>query len=324
MARPGHTDFFHHHAADPGYAAWRTEANRRAVEDGALRQKLAELDARLAGLQTQPRTPNYLPPNATPTIALATAGSSGKGWVWGLLLLLVLIAVVLWVLWRRSQQRAQPTEAVGANRAAAETPVSLAWLRVGTALPIDPTPFILAVGATHVQAPEEVTTGGLLTIEATGDVTTHELRWQRGYLPGGTSFVQVHLNAQGQPDECRYFSLLDDITPASPDEWAFWLGEADGVIGWPEFQTKDGKIYARVWAHGPARVPPTVLTETLTNASGTTQQTRQAMLYAAATGAEAPVPQTEYILVAAADQAGHAWVEIYAGIDMDVRLFQPS
>jgi hypothetical protein len=41
------------------------------------------------------------------------------------------------------------------------------------------------------------------------------------------------------------------------------------------------------------------------------------MLYAASTGAPAPAPETEYILVAAAEASGRAWVEIHAGIDIN-------
>lgn len=323
MARPGHTEFFHHHGDDPGYTAWRAEANRRAAEDATLRDKLAALDTRLAGLQTQPRTKAYLPPDAPLAVARAsTPGTGGRGWLLGLVLLLVLVAVVLWFAWRRSQRpssapAAEPSPAAGVS-------TSLPWFRVGAALPVDPTPFILAVGPTHVSVPEDITTGGLLTIEAIGEVTASEVRWYRGYLPGGKHFVQMHLDAQGQPDECRYFALLDEITPSGPEEWAFWLDNTEGAIGWPAFQTKDGKVFARVWAHGTARVAPHVLTETLTTASGPSSRERQAMLYAAATGAEAPVPQTEYILVAAVDQAGQAWVEVYAGIDIDAHLLQPS
>jgi hypothetical protein len=64
------------------------------------------------------------------------------------------------------------------------------------------------------------------------------------------------LGRDGMPDECRYFSLLDQITPASQDEWGFWLDPAQGMIGWPQFQTKDGKLYDRVWAPGGPRVAP--------------------------------------------------------------------
>jgi hypothetical protein len=112
--------------------------------------------------------------------------------------------------------------------------------------------------------------------------------------------------------------------PAGPEEWAFWLDAADGAIGWREFQTKDNKVYTRVWSQGDTRVAPRVLTETLTNATGTTSREWQAMLYAAPTGAAAPAPSTEYILVAAADQGGQAWVELYAGIDVPVGMLQLS
>ena len=41
------------------------------------------------------------------------------------------------------------------------------------------------------------------------------------------------------------------------------------------------------------------------------------MLYAAPTGAPAPAPQTEYILVQSVEDGSSAWVEIRAGIDLN-------
>ena len=97
-------------------------------------------------------------------------------------------------------------------------------------------------------------------------------------------------------------SLLDEIVPSSSERGAFWLDEAEGVIGWPEFHAKDGKVYTRIWTQGDARVTPRVLTETLTNATGTTNRERQAMLYALRLMLQhQPRP---VMLVAAADQEG--------------------
>ena len=127
----------------------------------------------------------------------------------------------------------------------------------------------------------------------------------------------------GQPDECRYFSRLDEIVPAGPDEWAFWLDAAEGAIGWPEFQTKDGKVYTRVWSQGNTRVAPRVLTETLTHATGTTSQERQAMLYAAPTGAKHR-PGRPSTSGRRSGPGGQAWVELYAGIDVPVGMLQLS
>jgi hypothetical protein len=323
LSQPGHADFFHHHAADPGYTAWRAEADRLAAADPSVRQKLADLDARVTAMQEKPRSTDYLPPDTPRTIALAAdQPADDSGWGLGFILFLALIGVVVWFVWRRLSAGRRAAEGVSGQSSG--TSYRPDWFRVGMTFPVDPAPFILAANMTHVQAPEGATASGLISVETVGEVTTDGVRWQRVYLPGGQCFFQVHLDANGQPDECRYFSRFDEIVPASQDEWAFWLDAAEGTIGWPEFQTKDGKVYSRVWSQGNTRVAPRVLTETLTTVTGTTSQERQAMLYAAPTGAEAPAPSTEYILVAAADQDGQAWVDLYAGIDVPVGMLQLS
>jgi hypothetical protein len=324
LSRPGHADFFHHHSGDPGYAEWRAEADRRAAGDPALRQKLAELDAQLAARQEQPRARDYLPPDTPPAIALAPQGRApGSGGGMGFIVLLILVGVLVWFAWRRLQARGGRA-AGGGGGTPSGTRYQPDWFRVGMTFPVDPAPFILAADVTQVRAPEGVTSSGLLSVEAVGEVGTDEVRWHRLYVSGGQCFFQVHLDAAGQPDECRYFSLLDEVVPSGQEEWAFWLDAAEGAIGWPEFQTKDGKVYTRVWTHGSTRVAPRVLTETLTDTNGTTRRQRQAMLYAAPTGAAAPAPPTEYILVAAAEQADQAWVEIHAGIDVNVGMLNLS
>jgi Protein of unknown function (DUF2491) len=135
----------------------------------------------------------------------------------------------------------------------------------------------------------------------------------RLYLHEAT-FFQLHLGAAGMPDGCRYIARIDQVTPADANEWGFWLDQSEGVLGWPQFQTKDGKLYDRVWSPGSGRVPPRRLEEAVTTAEGT--QTRT-MLYSAPTGARPPAPVTEYVLVAAVEMAGQAWVDIFAGIDVN-------
>jgi hypothetical protein len=41
------------------------------------------------------------------------------------------------------------------------------------------------------------------------------------------------------------------------------------------------------------------------------------MLYARPTGAAPPAPPSEYVMVGAVEDAGQAWVEILAGIDVN-------
>jgi hypothetical protein len=186
--------------------------------------------------------------------------------------------------------------------------------RVGMTFPVDPSPFVLAAGMTKVKPPAE---GGMISVEAVGLVSDGGVALHRLYLPGGDAFFMLHLGRDGAPDECRYFTLLDRITPASQDEWGFWLDPAQGMIGWPQFETKDGKTYDRVWAPGGSRVQPRQQIETVQSTGGTVERKIQAMLYGARTGAAPPAPAVEYVLVCAVEQGDEAWVEVYAGIDIN-------
>lgn len=194
--------------------------------------------------------------------------------------------------------------------------------RVGMTFPFDPTPFVLASGATKVTPPAPDTSSARLTVTAVGTLTGGGGTLTRLYLPDNRSVFQLHTDAAGTPDECRFFSRIDEITPADQEEWAAWLHPSDGMIGWPQFQTKDGKMYDRVWIPGPTHVPPIELTETIETAEAAARPVlrRQSMLYAAPTGSPPPAPQTEYILVSAVESAGEAgrqaWVEIAAGMDV--------
>jgi hypothetical protein len=181
-------------------------------------------------------------------------------------------------------------------------------------LPIDPSPFLLAAGSTKVQPPEG---SGVVSVEVVGLLRDGALQLHRLYLPGGKAFFQLHLGADGRPDECRYFSRLDEVTAADRQEWGLWLDPAEGMIGWPSFQTKDGKMYGRVWAPSNNRVQPRQMEETLQYLDRVEQRQLQAMLYGAATGSTPPAPETEYIFVAAVEATGQAWVAIDAGIDIN-------
>jgi hypothetical protein len=182
---------------------------------------------------------------------------------------------------------------------------------------LDPTPFLLAQGVTKVPVPQA--TGGdlLVSVAAVGTLHDGAATLYRLYLPDRRGFFQLHLDAAGHPDECRYFGLLDEVNPSNADEWAFWIDPAEGMIGWPEFQTKDGKTYARAWAPGQTRIPPREVTEERVELSGTRPVKHAVMLYAAPTGAADPAPATEYILVETVEDGANAWIEVLAGIDVN-------
>ncbi|MBC7950840.1 MAG: DUF2491 family protein [Rhodospirillaceae bacterium] len=205
-----------------------------------------------------------------------------------------LLAITLLVLWRaRRKLRISPS-----------APASP--FRVGMTLTLDPTPFVLAQTATKVRAP----IGTLVSATAISRLDPFD----RIYLTEG--FFQLHRQG-GSVDECRWFSPLDQFTPADEQEWAFWLDPTEGMLGWSSFQTKDGKIYDRLWQPGSQRIAPRAFTEQVSDVSGTTSRQVSAMLYAAPTGLPPPAPDTEYVWVAMVEATGQAWVEIHAGLDVN-------
>ena len=310
LNQPGRSQFFYSNQDDPGYRQWRAQMDAAAAQDPSLRQTLGELDRQISQLQGQPKTPGKLPPDVaggTPTHAIPDDDGS---MVLVVLFLAVGAFVLLWY-WRR---RGTPQAALRAPAAPAALGGSAQTrFRVGMTFPVDPTPFVLAAVNTKVTGIDADT----VSVEAIGVLMDGQVPLHRLYLPGRHGFFQLHLGRDGQPDECRYFSLLDEVSPASPEEWGVWLDPAQGLIGWPQFETKDGKTYDRVWGPGTTHVPPRDLSETVQDLTGTSQRVMRAMLYAGATGASQPAPQTEYILVAAVEEAGQAWVEIHAGIDIN-------
>lgn len=331
IGNPAHASFFHNHQDDPGYQSWRAEAERQAKDNAELRAKLDALDTRLATMGDQPRDPNYLPPDTPPPVALAAgAADDGGGGGFSVLPVLLVGGGALFLLWRwRRRPAPRPggsstmggplkTAADIVRRKLSGERYTPSLFRVGMTLTLDPTPFILAQDVTKVPPVPEPTGGSLLiSVEAVGTLNDGEATLHRLYLPGGQSFFQLHLDAAGHPDECRYFGHIDEVTPAGEEEWAFWLDPQEGMIGWPQFQTKDGKLYQRAWAPGASRIPPRPLIEAYADLHGTRTIRRQAMLYAAATGAAPPAPETEYALVAMVEDAGQAWIEIHAGIDVN-------
>ena len=289
LSSPGRVDQFRSHQNDPEYRRWRQEAEQRAATDPEVAGRLRQLDTELAK-----------PPERPP----ARGGASGL-----LMLVLVVGGGALVLLWLH-RRRAAPIGAVPAGK----SPDAPAGLRVGMTFPADPSPFVLAASSTKVKPPPG---GGNITVEAIGTLRDGAVTLYRLYLPGRQAFFQLHGGPGGTIDECRYFSLLDEVAPSDAAEWAFWLDTGQGMIGWPAFQTKDGKTYGRVWGPGANRVPPRQVEETLEALGGTSQRRLQMMLYGGPTGAAAPAPPNEFVLVAAIQTPSQAWVEIHAGIDIN-------
>jgi hypothetical protein len=282
--------YFRQSQYDPAYQQWRQQAMRDP-----------DTASRLAALGDQP------------TGQLASGGtgagtSRGSSFVWVVLFVGGAVFMLLWFARRRAVSNPNAMAPSGLTGSTATR------FRVGQTIPFDPAPFLLAGGVTKVKPP---TDAAMITVEAVGLLEDAGVQLNRLYLPGRTAFFQLHLSSDGTPDECRYFSLLDQVEPASQSEWAEWLDPAQGMIGWPAFQTKDGMTYDRAWAPGPTKIAPRQQAETIKTLGGVTQRQLQTMLYARSTGTAPPAPSSEYTMVAVVQDEGQAWVEILAGIDIN-------
>lgn len=348
LNRPGNAEFFRNQQDDPGYRQWRAEAERLSAQNADVRRQLNELDRQVSGRQAEPRDPAYLPPGVPREVALAapvtqraqpsarapsvTEASSeggGGGSLLGILFFLAIIGGLGFLAWRhfgnrqgsgsvaRSESMASVATAAGILRHKATGEGSTPHrFRVGMAIEIDPTPFLLAQGMTKVVLPEGLESGGLTNVEAVGRFGG-EGDFARLHLDDD-HMLEVHVDSKGTPDECRYFSVIDIVTPADADEWKVWLESREGMIGWSEFQTHDGKSYARVWEPGPQWVKPRLRREEIATVDGSRTVTQRSMLYAAPTGAAAPAPEAEFILITAVEDGATARVEIRAGIEINV------
>ncbi|MDR3533090.1 MAG: DUF2491 family protein [Rhodopila sp.] len=350
LSQPGYGAFFYNHQSNPGYQQWRAQADQVAANDPQVRQNLHALDQKVAEQQGQPRDPNYLPPDVPAEVATANGSGSGggsSGTVW--LVVLGGVGALTVLAWRRRVPLAEAASMAAVARRSARGGRTMTGplsklieagtmlrhkvsgegyapelFRVGMALTCDPTPFILAAGATKVPSPMAGGDNAPLTVQAVGHAGEGSAQLIRLYLPEPGRMFQLHLDATGQPDECRYFGQIDEVAPADAEEWRAWLDPAEGMIGWPEFQTKDGKLYQRIWAPGATRIAPRALVETIETPEGMRTVRSQSMLYAAPTGVVPPGPPTEYILVAAIENGNQAWVAIAAGIDINPAALSPA
>jgi TRAP transporter TAXI family solute receptor len=73
-----HAAMAYHHANDPGYQAWRKDADNLAKDNSELKGKLDALDKQVAAMKGTPVDPNYLPKGVPPEVAVAAGAIAEK------------------------------------------------------------------------------------------------------------------------------------------------------------------------------------------------------------------------------------------------------
>ncbi|MEI8396994.1 MAG: TAXI family TRAP transporter solute-binding subunit [Rhodospirillaceae bacterium] len=73
ITEPSHAAAAYNNSNDPGFQAWRREADRMAADNAELKAKLNAMDAKLSTMQGQPQKPGTLPDGVPAAVALAPA-----------------------------------------------------------------------------------------------------------------------------------------------------------------------------------------------------------------------------------------------------------
>jgi len=142
-------------------------------------------------------------------------------------------------------------------------------------------------------------------------------------LEGG--FIQT---SNKDATSARLFHSYFEAEPSTEDEWAFYLDDKDGYIGYGTFQSTDQdgkKQYHRRWSPGDKRIPPIQYTERVINPFGVdTVLQHRMMLYSRSVRGNGPLGDTviteatadEYLLVSAVTTDTGSTVNLWLGIDI--------
>jgi hypothetical protein len=198
-------------------------------------------------------------------------------------------------------------------------------LYIGASVDLDATPFILGGAALKITPPGERN-----TVEAFSRINFAGNTLYRFYLksmPGDQeSMLQLAVNKDGEVDECRLFRAFDQVYPRLVEEWAFWLDEKEGYIGWPVFETKDDQTqYPRVWAaNDPNHMPGFKFSETIfMDRFGQQRETvnHTTMLYGRMINETHKI--VEYMMVGAESHGSdQALINVLVGIDMMAQVLK--
>ncbi len=132
------------------------------------------------------------------------------------------------------------------------------------------------------------------------------------------NFLQVI--AQGGhvvPGEIKLLQKLAEVTPASQQEWDFWLvgdDETPPFLTGPSIKWQDTYEFTRFWSPGPRTVPAKDYLETIrAPGSGDRTVSSSAMLFSRPLSPDL----AEWLQLAVCQSGTERWVEAYVGITVD-------
>jgi hypothetical protein len=121
-----------------------------------------------------------------------------------------------------------------------------------------------------------------------------------------------------QPDlsvnDLTLFMLLEEMYPATSDDWEMWLGDGAGLIGGADLNAPNGKSYRRDWGEG-SYAAPVEANELLFKdpAAAPRSVAHKMMLYSRDLG-----ETSEYALLSADEESEQALVRAWVGVDLNL------
>ena len=123
-------------------------------------------------------------------------------------------------------------------------------IKIHCMIRLDETRFILAGDKLKVESPG----GGTHTVTAAEKLMIGDSRIYRVYLESNEnknhSILQIPMD-NNEISSITLYRIIDEIYPASDEEWDQWLNSENGLIGYRDFQISndDGSVteYVRLW-----------------------------------------------------------------------------
>lgn len=182
-------------------------------------------------------------------------------------------------------------------------------LRIGAILAVEEAEILRfeGLGLAWLPPREEV------LVEALSSMTLFDLRLVRAYARRGDErlLFQFNLDAAEAVLDINVFLLLEEIWPATPDDWAVWL-DFGGLIGGADLNAPNGQHYQRQWGDGPAISPVAVEERIYTDAAAAPRIVEhRMMLYSRDVGEE-----SENMLLSADADGDASLVRAWMGLNL--------
>lgn len=154
---------------------------------------------------------------------------------------------------------------------------------------------------------------GEIVVEAVSGMELFGLVISRAYVKAGErqAVFQFQQQKDGQILDVNCLQVLQEIYPATPDDWGVWLGEG-GLIGGADITSPDGARYTRDWGDGAYSEPVEAQERIFVDPTKEPILVEhKMMLYSRELG-----DTREFLLVSADDEPGQALVRILCGVVM--------